>query len=128
MYARNCAADTVAALKAVGVPHPSPLSELYIRYGWTLPSNQPRYELLSPVDLEQALEHAREAFDVADHFVPLTSCEGDGYDLLDLRTGMVYVVSLHQLDDLESGRVANSALTQVEYIRFLLGLPNEKGG
>lgn len=127
-YARGCAVETLTALTAVGIRQPSPLSELYTRYGWALPSNQPRYELLSPTDLRDTVDHARDAFQLTDHFVPLTSYEGDGYDLLDLQSGMVYVVSVDQLDDLEAGRLADHALTQLDYIRFILGLPNEDGG
>lgn len=103
-------------LASLDIPERSALGEFYVRYGPD--SVRGWYELNDLDDIADWTQYAHEELGVPDHFLALSSIEGEGIVLYDRRTGAVFDVEFGQFEALESGALAATGDTFEDVLRW----------
>ena len=78
------------------------------------------YDLNDPDQIAEATQYAHEEWGVPVGFVALTGFEGEGVVLYALKTGEVYDVELHRVNELVDGSMAPIAKTFEGYLLWCM--------
>lgn len=96
-----------SALAALGVENHDQLREFFIRFKLSGVLSNQSVELLdlcSPTDqIMEATDFGRDAYEITEDFVCLTSGEGEGFLIYGKKDRRIYDVSVSDLDALEAG-------------------------
>ena len=103
-------------LADLGIPEDSQIGQFYVYHGADSVSGW--YELNDLDETADWTEYAHEELEVADHFLALSSAEGDGIVLYDKRTGAVYDVTFGQFEALEAGELPSIGDTFEDFLRW----------
>lgn len=119
------AVDVRRELAALGVDPASEVAEFFEAFrAVNIHSRHTSEQLMDPAfpspQLAAATEFVRDVYQVEKEFLCLTSAEGEGFFLYDLRTGAVFDVDVAQLEDLESGKLGARWSTFFDMLRWYL--------
>lgn len=90
----------------LGLSEESPLAQFFSQHKVGGILSPRRGDTLLDMDsIVDATSFGREVYEIQEHYICLTSGEGEGFYLLDKRTGEVFDADVAQLDDLEAGKM-----------------------
>jgi hypothetical protein len=112
-------------LAALGVDTGSEVAEFFESYrAVNIHSRHTSEQLMDPAfpspQLAAATQFVQEVYQVDERFLCITSAEGEGFYLYDLRSGVVFDVAVAQLEDLESGKLTPRWSTFFDMLRWYL--------
>ncbi|MBY0566550.1 MAG: hypothetical protein K2P70_04530 [Hyphomonadaceae bacterium] len=117
-FVEGARSETATLLQDIGISANSELAHFYTRFGaWTC---RGWYDLNEPDQIAEATQYAQDELGVPAGFVALTGFEGEGVVLYALKTGEVYDVELHRLEQLLDGSLAPIARTFEGYLRWCM--------
>jgi len=121
--------DARTRLCELGVPMESTFAQFFCEFQGPFPFGSWIKELLDVQRFGPSILHVtqfvRDVYQVPSGFVCLTSPEGEGFLLYDMRTEAVYDVGVSQLDDLERGKLAPRWSSFIDYLREYFGCIRE---
>jgi hypothetical protein len=123
--ARDDAAPVAAELARLGIDKRNQFGEFFREYRVSTvassASTEELMDLLSPSEqVRDATQFARDAYDLVEGYVALTSGEGEGFFLYRVKGGEVFDLAVDDFDALEAGQVQPRWSTFYDFLRWFL--------